>query len=109
MKIRAARKEGGKDRWRVWFCVIAAAFPSLQDAAFAQAWPAKPLRLVVPFSVGGATDPNARTVSDKLAAQFGQAIIVENRPGEGGTMGAAAVTKAEPNGSRFSCIHPRTP
>jgi len=84
--------------WRAWLCVIAAAFLGLQGAAFAQAWPAKPLRVVVPFSAGGATDLIARSVSDKLAAQLGQTIIVENRPGAGGTIGAAAVAKAEPNG-----------
>jgi tripartite-type tricarboxylate transporter receptor subunit TctC len=63
-----------------------------------QNWPSKPLRAIVPFSAGGAVDVIARTVFDKVSAQIGQSIIVENRVGAGGTTGAAAAAKADPDG-----------
>ena len=66
--------------------------------ASAQSWPSKPIRVVVPFTAGSTTDIIARAVSDKLGAQLGQPIIVENRAGAGGTIGAGAVAKADPDG-----------
>jgi tripartite-type tricarboxylate transporter receptor subunit TctC len=66
--------------------------------AWAQAWPAKPLRIVVPFTPGSATDIMARTVSEKLSAQLGQPMVVENRPGAGGTIGVGLVAKADADG-----------
>jgi len=69
-----------------------------QGAAGAQTWPAKPLHVVVPFTPGSATDIMARTVSEKLSAQLGQPVLVENRPGAGGTIGAGAVAKSDPDG-----------
>ena len=66
--------------------------------AFAQTWPTKPLRVVVPVTAGSAIDIIARTVSDQLATQLGQPVVVENRTGAGGTIGAASVAKAEPDG-----------
>jgi tripartite-type tricarboxylate transporter receptor subunit TctC len=67
-------------------------------AALAQAWPTKPVRVVVPVTAGSAIDIIARTVSDQLAAQLGQTFVVENRTGAGGTIGAASVAKADPDG-----------
>src|SRR5437660_1110000 len=69
-----------------------------QSAAWAQAWPAKPIRIVVPFTPGGGTDIIARTVTERLSPQFGQPIVIENRPGAGGTIGAALVAKSAPDG-----------
>jgi len=69
-------------------------------AAFAQAqtWPAKPVRFIVPFPPGGATDVAARTVSDRLSRSLGQQFVVENRAGASGMIGAAEVARAAPDG-----------
>jgi tripartite-type tricarboxylate transporter receptor subunit TctC len=64
----------------------------------AETWPAKPLRAIVPFAAGSITDIIPRIVLEKLSAQIGQPIIVENRPGGAQTAGANAVAKAEPDG-----------
>lgn len=62
------------------------------------AWPSKPIRLVVPFSAGSATDILARTVGEKLQPLLGQPLVIENRPGAGGTLGTAMAARAEPDG-----------
>lgn len=64
----------------------------------AQAYPAKPLHLVVPFTPGSASDILARAVGEKLSPLLAQPVLVENRPGAGGTIGTAAVARAEPDG-----------
>lgn len=66
--------------------------------AGAQAWPAKPLRAIVPYGAGSTTDIVPRLVFQQLSAQIELAIVVENRPGAGGTMGANFVAKADPDG-----------
>ena len=63
-----------------------------------QAWPTAPVRLVVPFTAGSATDIMARTIGERLSQAFGQPVVVDNRPGAGGTIGAALVAKAAPDG-----------
>jgi len=68
------------------------------STASAQTWPAKPLRVVVPFTAASATDTIARIVAERLGAQFGQTLVVENRPGAGGTIGVGTVARAEPDG-----------
>jgi tripartite-type tricarboxylate transporter receptor subunit TctC len=70
----------------------------VQASAWAQTWPSKPVRIIVPFTAGSGTDIMARTVGERLSPQIGQAIVVENRPGAGGTIGAAMVVKSEPDG-----------
>ena len=69
--------------------------------ATAQPYPAKPLRLVVPFPAGGATDTLARTISLKAAEKLGQQIVIDNRPGAGGTIGSDHVAKSAPDGYTF--------
>jgi tripartite-type tricarboxylate transporter receptor subunit TctC len=66
--------------------------------AWAQGWPTRPVRAIVPLTAGAATDTMARLVLDQVSAQIGQPIIVENRPGAGNTIGMAAVAKADPDG-----------
>src|SRR2546422_884824 len=66
--------------------------------AFAQNYPNKTIRVVVPFSAGSGTDIVARTIMDQLSQQLGQPVVVENRLGGGGTIGINSVAKADPDG-----------
>lgn len=75
-----------------------AALTSMATWAAAQGWPTKPIRVIVPFTAGSTTDIIARAISDKLATQLGQPVVVENKAGAGGTIGAGAVAKADPDG-----------
>ena len=74
-------------------------------AAHAENWPSAPLiKATFPFGAGSATDVVPRLVFDRLAVELGQPIVVENRAGAGGTIGTAAVAKAEPTATAFSPI-----
>lgn len=66
--------------------------------ALAQAWPTRPVKLVVPAAPGGSADPIARVVAEELGKAIRQAVIVENRPGANGNVGASAVAKSPPDG-----------
>ena len=66
--------------------------------AFAQSYPVKPIRMIVPFPAGGATDILARALSQKLGEKIGQTVVVDNRPGAGGTIGADAASKSAADG-----------
>ncbi len=66
--------------------------------AQAQAWPDKPVRVVVPFPASGATDLVARVVTQRVGQELGQQFVVDNKPGAGGTIGAAEAAKAAPDG-----------
>ena len=83
---------------RSWMWVAAIAACIAHGEALAQSWPTKRVTVVVPFTAGSATDIMARTVAQRLSEQLGQPFIVENRPGAGGTIGMAAVARAEPDG-----------
>jgi tripartite-type tricarboxylate transporter receptor subunit TctC len=67
-------------------------------AAGAQTWPQKPVRFIVPFPPGGATDISARLLGEKLSEMWGQQVIIENRGGAGGSVGAAEAARAAPDG-----------
>ena len=75
-----------------------AGFALLPALSWAQAYPAKPIRMIVPFPAGGATDILARALSQRLGEKIGQTVVVENRPGAGGTIGADLASKAAPDG-----------
>jgi tripartite-type tricarboxylate transporter receptor subunit TctC len=80
---------------------VASAASLLALPTRAQTFPAKGLQLIVPFAAGGAADIIGRVVSERLAVAYGQAVIVENRPGAGSNTGLAALAKSEPTGHVF--------
>ena len=77
---------------------IGLAVVSLCMPGFAQTWPAKPVKWIVPFAPGGTTDILARTIGEKLTVALGQPVIIENKPGAGGGVGADFTAKAAPDG-----------
>ena len=81
-----------------WLCAIALLLMGLGAQTWAQSWPDKPIKVIVPYSPGSATDIIPRTIFAKVQEQLGQPIVVENRPGASSTIGTAAVAKAEPDG-----------
>jgi tripartite-type tricarboxylate transporter receptor subunit TctC len=81
--------------------LVAGASSAMLAAAGAraqQAYPAKPIKFVIPFTAGSSTDIMGRTIAERVAVSMGQPVIVENRPGAGGTIAAAAVAKSDPDG-----------
>jgi len=76
----------------------AAALPAVSRVAWAQAYPSRPVRLIVPLAPGGATDIVARVIGQWLSERLGQPFIVENRPGAGTNLGTEAVVRAAPDG-----------
>jgi len=86
-------------RTRYFFktALAAAAVLALQGA-FAQAWPSRPIKLVVPFGAGGSTDAVARLVGQKMGDAMGQSVVIENRPGAGGGIASEQVARAPADG-----------
>ena len=81
--------------------LLAAAVLLFASMAAAQGWPAKPITLVVPFPPGGGTDAFARPLAAQLGKQLGRQVIIDNRGGAGGTVGASVAAKAPPDGYTF--------
>jgi tripartite-type tricarboxylate transporter receptor subunit TctC len=79
-------------------CTMVAGFAATPIAALAQAYPVKPVRWIVPFPPGGGTDLLSRTLAPKLAEALGQQVVIDNRPGSGGTIGLAIAAKAPADG-----------
>jgi tripartite-type tricarboxylate transporter receptor subunit TctC len=87
-------------RWlqvQEWLCVIFCAL-IIPAAALAQTYPAKPIRIIVPFAAGGAVDVVARAVGQRMSEQMGNPVIIENKPGASANLGAELVAKAQPDG-----------
>ena len=78
--------------------LLAFALGMLAASAWAQSWPQKPVRFIVPFPPGGATDISARLLGEKLTQIWGQQVVIENRGGAGGGVGAAEAARAAPDG-----------
>src|SRR6185369_10085428 len=84
---------------RIAFAVALAAIAALAaHAALAQEYPSRPVRVIVPFSPGGAVDGPMRVIALELSKRWGQQVVVDNRPGAGATIGTDVVAKAAPDG-----------
>jgi tripartite-type tricarboxylate transporter receptor subunit TctC len=82
-------------------CVIVAVLLGVCTPSSAESWPTKPVRVIVPYSPGSASDIIPRTIFARVEKELGQPIIVENRPGAGSIIGTAAVARADPDGYTF--------
>src|SRR5919108_731688 len=88
---------------RAWLLAIAALLAAAR-AALAQDFPSKPIHIIVPFAAGSATDIAARLVGEKLNGAWGQPVLVENRPGAGGTIGIAQTAKSDADGYTLAVV-----
>lgn len=77
---------------------------TIATSVHAQAWPQKPIRIIVPYTVGGASDITARLLADRLGTRLGQPVTVENRAGASGTIGTEAVAKSAPDGHTLAFV-----
>src|ERR1051326_315931 len=83
-----------------------AAPPLLSARAAGIDWPPKPVRIVVPFTPGGSTDPPARLVGNRLQEVWGQSVVIENKPGAGGNIAADMVAKSDSDGYPIFIVGP---
>lgn len=88
------------------FLILAAVFSAFVGALPAQAYPDKPIRIISPFAAGGLVDLLARAIGNEMSASLGQPVIVENKPGAGGNLGAAIVAHAAPDGYTLMMTSP---
>src|SRR5262245_19385836 len=86
----------------------ATVLPALSHVARAQAYPSRPITLIVPFAPGGANDVFARIVAEHMSRTLGQTIVIENVPGAGGTAGSIRNMRANPNGYTIQIGHTGT-
>ena len=97
-KSPGSARDDGKGKAARSSRVLLSAAAHSQPRAFAQTWPAKPIKIIVPFPPGQSTDILARVMADQLTKALGQQVVVENRPGAGGSIGADVAAKAAPDG-----------
>ncbi|MWR82043.1 tripartite tricarboxylate transporter substrate binding protein, partial [Escherichia coli] len=84
---------------------IAVAGLSIHPGAIAaDAWPAKPIKVIVPYTPGGSTDTVARVVFEKVSQSLGQPIVIENKPGANSTLGVGVVARSAPDGYTFVSV-----
>lgn len=84
--------------------LLAAGATLAAPAVRAQAWPNKPIRIIVPYAPGGFTDVTARLIAQKLGERLGQTVLIDNKPGANSIIGVDAVAKAAPDGSTFGVV-----
>jgi tripartite-type tricarboxylate transporter receptor subunit TctC len=93
----APRNDDKRRGWRLWLCA-AAAMIAPASLAHAQNFPTRTITLVIPFAPGGSNTVVGRAIADKIGELLGEKIVIDNRPGAGGTVGTRAVAKSEPDG-----------
>ena len=84
--------------WKAIHAIASVAVIAAATPVFAQTWPSRPIRLVVPFAAGGSTDVIARQVGQRMSDTLGQPFVIENRPGAAGVIASEAVFKSLPDG-----------
>src|SRR6202042_3889294 len=96
--------------WNIWLgaAAIALALTGAVDRADAQTYPNRTITLVIPFAPGGSTSIVGRVIADKMSQLLGQSIVVDNRPGAGGTVGTKYVAKSDPDGYTILLGYPGT-
>ena len=92
-------------KWSLNLALAAAFVPCGASTIYAQSYPTKTIRIVVPFTPGGGNDISARFIAQRLTEAFKQSVIVENRPGAGSTVGTDLVAKSPPDGYTLMVIH----
>src|SRR5262245_48751761 len=97
-RVKASRRQF------LHFAAAAAALLAPSRRAWSQTYPARPVRVIVPFGPGGGTDIVARLIGQWLSERLGQQFVIENRPGAGGNIGTEAVVRAAPDGYTLALI-----